>query len=726
MGFLVPLYLAGLAALSLPLVLHLVRRTPRGRQDFSSLMFLAPTPPRLTRRSRLDQLLLLALRLSALTLLAIAFARPFLREAAALSLDGVPGKRVAILVDTSASMRRGDLWQQAVRRIEHELDELTRADDVALYTFSDRLSQIVGFDQEAQPLPAGKPQAVRARLAEVRPSWGGTDLGAALAAVAGEMDATTDARQSRLEPQIIVVSDFQKGARIDALQAFEWPKRVSVVFRPVVPVQRTNAAVRLVANGEGDDDPENIRVRIVNAADSSGDQFQVAMASRSDRAAVAGAGAERSPGGEARERGRNAPAAGEIAVYVPAGQSRIVRLPRTGAALTANRIVLRGDDHDFDNTFYLVPLQKQKAAILYVGGDAPTDTRGLLYYLRLAVANDPLRETEIRAVDSAAAAFEPGQPAARLAIVTQAVAPSWERPLREFVEAGGILVLVATDDAAARGLPVFFDDVEPAAAGDRQDEYRLLGDIDFAHPLFAPFSNPRYGDFTKIHFWKYRRLMLKKPGTTAIVARFDNGDPAVLERNVGRGRMLALASGWQPADSQLAVSSKFVPLIGSLLDRACGVAESPAAVAVHSVIPLPEPEGSESVVVRKPDLREVEMSADAKTFADTDEPGIYQVTSISGERRFAVNLASPESDTAPLELEQLEQRGVRVGTALSRTERMERVRQERDVELEERQQVWRWLVAGAIGVLLIETWLAGRADRRIIAARPIHQSGSEP
>ena len=72
MGFLVPLYLAGLAALSLPLILHLVRRTPRGRQEFSSLMFLAPTPPRLTRRSRLDQLLLLALRLVALALLAMA------------------------------------------------------------------------------------------------------------------------------------------------------------------------------------------------------------------------------------------------------------------------------------------------------------------------------------------------------------------------------------------------------------------------------------------------------------------------------------------------------------------------------------------------------------------------------------------------------------------------------------------------------------------------------
>src|SRR5436190_16145788 len=105
MGILVPLYLAGLTALSLPLILHLVRRTPRGRQEFSSLMFLTPTPPRLTRHSRLDQVFLLLLRLTALALLACAFARPFLRESSLLSIHDLPRRRVAILVDTSASMR---------------------------------------------------------------------------------------------------------------------------------------------------------------------------------------------------------------------------------------------------------------------------------------------------------------------------------------------------------------------------------------------------------------------------------------------------------------------------------------------------------------------------------------------------------------------------------------------------------------------------------------------
>ena len=159
MGILAPLYLAGLAALSLPLILHLVRRTPRGRQDFSSLMFLTPSPPRLTRRSRLDQIALLVMRLAALALLAFAFARPFLRKAASLTLADLPARHVAI--DNSASMRRADLWQQAVRQVERELNDLGPRDEVALYTFADRLQPVVDFKAGSAEAAASQVDIVR-------------------------------------------------------------------------------------------------------------------------------------------------------------------------------------------------------------------------------------------------------------------------------------------------------------------------------------------------------------------------------------------------------------------------------------------------------------------------------------------------------------------------------------------------------------------------------------
>ena len=80
MSFLAPLYVAGALAIGLPILFHLIQRRPRGEKTFSSLMFLSASPPRLTRRSRLDNLLLLLLRAAALILIASAFARPFLRS----------------------------------------------------------------------------------------------------------------------------------------------------------------------------------------------------------------------------------------------------------------------------------------------------------------------------------------------------------------------------------------------------------------------------------------------------------------------------------------------------------------------------------------------------------------------------------------------------------------------------------------------------------------------
>src|SRR5262249_47127480 len=191
-------------------------------------------------------LLLLALRLTALALLAFAFARPFLREAATLTPDSLTGRRVAILLDTSASMRRTGLWQEAVRLAERELGELNPQDDVALCSFSDHPATLVDFEREKEaPLP-GKPQIARNQLKQLSPGWGGSDLGTALTTVAGEIESTTDARQSPLEPQIVVIGDFQKGSRLDALQAFEWPKRVPVVLRPVAPKKTTNAFVHML------------------------------------------------------------------------------------------------------------------------------------------------------------------------------------------------------------------------------------------------------------------------------------------------------------------------------------------------------------------------------------------------------------------------------------------------------------------------------------------------
>src|SRR4029434_514769 len=101
MSFLAPLFLLGAAAIIGPIIFHLIRQTTREKTPFSTLMFLEPTPPRITRRSRLENLWLLLLRCLIIGLIAFAFARPFFRQTAANTAASSGKQRAVILVDTS-------------------------------------------------------------------------------------------------------------------------------------------------------------------------------------------------------------------------------------------------------------------------------------------------------------------------------------------------------------------------------------------------------------------------------------------------------------------------------------------------------------------------------------------------------------------------------------------------------------------------------------------------
>ena len=696
MGWLTPLYLAGLAALALPLLLHLIRRTPRGRQAFSSLMFLSPSPPRLTRRSRIDHWLLLLLRLAALALLATAFARPFVRESALLPLGDVPSRRVALLLDTSASMRRGDLWKQAQTITDDALADLGPNDDVALFTFDDRLKTLVEFGSSPGLAPAAKNELVRSELSKLGPGWGSTDLGSALVAVAGELERADDTAPPIAEAHVVLVSDLQRGAKTDALQSYDWPRQVRVQVHALSLHPPGNASVQILADesGSGADAP---RVRVTNAADSLADQFTLRWTD-----------------------GAQSPTDETTAIYIPPGQSRVVRVPRPETPV-ADRVVLAGDVAEFDNVFSMLPPRQQQVMLVYLGRDAADDPHGLQYYLRLALADDRVRTVEISSPDDAQPLAAPGERPPQLVIVARPVTDSRREQLSQYLHSGGTLLAVLVDRETADSLRTLWDDVQLAdspsdggqpAHGDESagsSQYQLLGEIDFTHPLFVQFADPRYGDFTKIHFWRRQAVRLLERATTRAIARFDNGDPAIMEREIGKGRAFVFASGWRPDDSQLALSSKFVPLMQAVADQACGPPVETVGLVVHQAAALPLlPRAAQPAVVEKPDGSRVDLGSGSEWFDQTDQPGIYRVLNRADEFRFAVNVSPAECMTEPIELERLEQLGVIFGDRLTRSQRAEQVRQQRDVELEGRQKVWRWLIGAVLVALVTETWLAGR------------------
>jgi hypothetical protein len=168
-----------------------------------------------------------------------------------------------------------------------------------------------------------------------------------------------------------------------------------------------------------------------------------------------------------------------------------------------------------------------------------------------------------------------------------------------------------------------------------------------------------------------------------------------------------------------------VPLIGSLLDQACGAARSLSSVAVNAPVQLPA-DRSTAIQLKTPTSETVSIDPDETSFRATTEPGIYRAAFGQDEFRFAVNVPASESDTAPLPTEQLEQLGVKLGQSVTKTEELSRRRQEHDTELESRQQFWRWMLIGCFGFLMLETWWATRASQAAPVFQETHSTQASP
>src|SRR5439155_5244032 len=204
-----------------------------------------------------------------------------------------------------------------------------------------------------------------------------------------------------------------------------------------------------------------------------------------------------------------------------------------------------------------------------------------------------------------------------LLIITDPLPDSLTQALREQIPSGKTLLFAPKSDASTPTLArllgvngVALEETRP------NNNYAMLAEIDFRHPLFAPFADPRFSDFTKIHFWKYRRLDTAAIPGARVLAKFDSGDPALLEVPLGKGRVFVLTSGWQPEDSQLALSSKFVPLLYSLLELSSPAAPLPGQH--HPGDPIPP------IAARSVTPSNVFFTA----------PGIFTF----GSNQFAVNL----------------------------------------------------------------------------------------
>ena len=679
MSFLAPLFILGALAIAAPIVFHLIRRTSKEKIPFSSLMFLVPTPPRVTRKSRLENILLLLLRCAVLGLLALAFARPFLRNPLNAGQAKGAATRTVVLIDTSASMRRENLFDEARARAVEIIRQASAADQIAVYAFDRNARTVLTFEEWTKASLNERKSLAEQRLATLKPTWNNTHVGNALLAAieAIEAERANPAAASR----VVIISDMQEGARLEGLQGFQWPKQTQVSVVAVRTKRPTNAGAQLIAQAANTAQPsETVRVRVNNSSESRQEQFLLGWSGSSSN---------------------------PTAIYVPPGQSRSVDMPK---ATNSEVIELTGDEADFDNRLFVVAPPREQIEVAFVGHDAETNVQELLFYLKRAfpeTARQEVRVTSFKPDADISASRD-----ANLFVLGAPLAGNALRDVSNLLTNGATVLCVMRSKAEADTLAKL---IRQSVTADEAPSsgYAMLAEIDFAHPLFAPFADARFSDFTKIHFWKSRKLNF---GTTNahVLAKFDNGSPALAQINVGKGSLFVLASGWQPGDSQFALSSKFVPLLYSLLELSGAIKAQSLTFVVGDPVDVSSLHVTNALTVRKPDGTTAQLNAGVKSFTQTDTPGVYSVTGVEPPFRFAVNLAPEESKTAPLALEQLEQLGVplRVQPVATPTQIARREAQLKATELESHQKLWRWLIAATLVVLIIETWVAARLSRR--------------
>ncbi|HTL18939.1 MAG TPA: BatA and WFA domain-containing protein, partial [Patescibacteria group bacterium] len=226
------LMLGGLAALSIPVLIHLLLKRRKKRIQFSTIRFFKQQDEQSSRRRKLRNFFLLALRLLIVTLLVLSFARPYMRQSEA-SAGGQKQRRVVFVLDHSGSMLAtgtdGQRWAVAKERIQRVLSELSQDDAAALVECATHASVLSGFAP-----PATIAQLVR----DLPPAYGTSALSDGLR----EAVRLLSDRRSTSLCSIYVVSDFQKSA-CRSLSVSPVPQQLELKTLPVGDVFSPNVSI---------------------------------------------------------------------------------------------------------------------------------------------------------------------------------------------------------------------------------------------------------------------------------------------------------------------------------------------------------------------------------------------------------------------------------------------------------------------------------------------------
>lgn len=543
MFFLNPWVLVAGAAVAIPIVLHLWRRRPQ-RMLFPAIQFIQERHQQARRKLRLREVLLLLLRVLALTALTLGFARPVVGPAAMLTAESASA-RVVVVIDNSVRMDYSDGKQSRLDRAKQAAGRL-----ISQLPTGCSLAVI-----DCQPGPIGF-EADRAgalsRLRQVRALPGAQPVAAATLR-ACELLATGNSGGG----EVVVISDCT---------APGWPKETVAAIRKQL---QSHSGLRISVVDVGAEESFNIRLgelQVVPEVASPGDNVYVRTtlaAPMADSFAVELFVGPVHPDASAK-LGRLTAASTPAAVsprverrglqtvtVAPDGEGQV----QFGFAVHEEGFyqgyvaLAQADALLWDNRRYFTVHVRPPERVLLV---APKQALDRTVYLRLMLEPEELTKFgqgrfRCEVLDQARLAEGDLSAYAVIALVDpQPLGTTQAQRLYQYVSQGGGLAIFlgaeAADPRAWEAEPV--NSLLPARPlrQARVPEGTWLRPESYHHPILQPLE-PYAGKLPWELAPVFRYWQLSAPaGDASTIVSFSDGQPALVERRLGAGRVLLLAT----------------------------------------------------------------------------------------------------------------------------------------------------------------------------------------
>lgn len=697
--------LGGLALLAVPILIHLLLRIKKKRLRFSTLQFFLRHDEQATRRRKLRNWLLLAVRVLILLLIVTAFARPY------LAANGrrprlTPPKQVVIVLDRSASMaaveREGQRWDRAKVSIRKRLAQLGSDDRVALIGCAARVETLI------EPGPVND---VLKRLDTLDLTHGTADLGKGLQQAAQLVSQTGSAFTN----SICIVSDLQRSS-CQNLASYPIPKETSLEVLNIGDVFSPNVAVTdlLVKPADG----SKPSVTVVN---SSEDDFPTINLQFVVDGRELSAFSLHLPGGASTNvplaLGSTGPGWHSAEARIQVQDTQALDNTCYGTFYTAPRIHLlvvepRQVPKQFqEESFFLVsaldPMFGAKPEPGVASKPADSD-RG----------SSPFVLEKIPPTDLVARLQRHNSPSPYDVVVLpglKAVTAGVASALNAFVKDGGGVLFFLNDAISLNRyntdlpelLPVSLEKFETATDLDWR-----LWEHDQNSPVFAPFVAPNSGNLGLSKFT--RRADLRPCPGAVVLARFQDGLPLLVERTLGQGRVLLVNSSADTAWSDWPKHRTFVPWVHGLArflaNRNAEPPEPRHALSAGSETELEfgRQFKNQQLVLLGPGGKQLPAGADEQgSLRDVEfvNSGFYSIRSAQGQElsRVAANIPIAESDLGAMSPSEFERQVGRLETS-PRGSGVAALFGSVDGRLE----LWPWLLLSGLILLPLELLLANR------------------